>query len=77
MNTATVSIQREAAKVRIHTCEGANTYFKNNSQKTFPVFARVRIQAPHAFAQKLTPLDVFPACIGWFVPGGTLAKVSR
>ena len=32
VNTATVSIQTEGAKVRIHICEGANTYFKNNSQ---------------------------------------------
>ena len=38
-------------------------------QKYFPVFARVRIQAPHAFAQKKIPQEVFPACIG-FVPGG-------
>ena len=38
-------------------------------QKYFPVFTLVRIQAPHAFAQKLIPQDFFPACIG-FVPGG-------
>ena len=38
-------------------------------QKSFPVFARVRIQAPHVFAQKLIPQEFFPACIG-FVPGG-------
>ena len=38
-------------------------------QKYFPVVARVRIQAPHAFTQKLIPQDFFPACIG-FVPGG-------
>ena len=37
-------------------------------QKYFPVFARVRIQAPHVFAQKLIPQEFFPACIG-FVPG--------
>ena len=36
----------------------------------FPVFARVRIQALHVFAQKLIPQEFFPACIG-FVPGGT------
>ena len=45
-------------------------------QKYFPVFARVRIQAPHVFAQKLIPQEFFPACIG-FVPGGTPAKASR
>ena len=38
--------------------------------KYFPVFARVRIQAPHVFTQKLIPQEFFPACIG-FVPGGT------
>ena len=27
--------------------------------KYFPVFARVRIQAPHAFAQKVIPQDSF------------------
>ena len=36
-------------------------------QKVFPVFARVWIQAPHVFAQKLIPQEFFPACIG-FVP---------
>ena len=38
--------------------------------KYLPVFARVQIQAPHVFAQKLVPPEYFPACIG-FVPGGT------
>ena len=38
-------------------------------RKYFPVFAQVRIQAPHVFAQNLIPQEVFPACIG-FVPGG-------
>ena len=47
---------------------------KMSSQKYFPVFARVRIQAPHVFTQKLLPQEKFPACIG-FVPGGTLAAV--
>ena len=31
----TVSPQRKGAKVRIHICEGANTYLKNNSSKIF------------------------------------------
>ena len=70
--TATVSIRRDGAKVRIQNCEGANTYFKNNSSKIFSVLARVRIQAPHVFVQKLIPQDFFPACIG-FVPGGNLS----
>ena len=38
-------------------------------QMYFPVFARVRIQAPHVFAQKFVAQDFFPASIG-FVPGG-------
>ena len=38
-------------------------------QKDFPLFVRVRIQAPHVFSQKLVPQDLFPACIG-FLPGG-------
>ena len=42
---------------------------KMTPQKYFPVFTRVRIQAPHVFAEKLIPQEFFPACIG-FVPGG-------
>ena len=76
MNTATVSTQREGAKVRIHICEGANTYFKNNSSKQFPVFARVQIQAPYVFTQKLIPQELFPACIG-FVPGCSFKQTLR
>ena len=37
-------------------------------QTYFPVFARVRLQTPHVFVQKLVPQKCFPACIG-FVPG--------
>ena len=44
---------------------------KMTPQKYFPVFARVRIQAPHVFAKKLIPQEFFPACIG-FVPGGNV-----
>ena len=44
---------------------------KMTPQKYFPVFARVRIQAPHVSAEKLIPQEFFPACIG-FVPGGTM-----
>ena len=51
-NAATVSIQTEGAKVRIHIRKSANTYFKNNSSNILPVFARVRIQVSHVFAQK-------------------------
>ena len=50
-------------KVRIHISEII-------PQTYFPVFVRVRIQAPHVFTRKLIPQENFPACIG-FVPGGT------
>ena len=68
-NTGTMSIQRAGAKVRIHIS-------KIIPQKYFPVFAFMRIQAPHVFAQKLIPQEFFPACIG-FVPGGTLYHTYR
>ena len=41
-------------------------------QEYVPVFAQVRIQAPHVFERKLIPPELFPACIG-FVPGGAQA----
>ena len=34
-------------------------YAENDPSKICPVFARVRIQAPHAFSQKLIPRDFF------------------
>ena len=62
---------------RGHRGQSANTYFKNNSSKIyFPVFALMRIQAPHVFAQKLIPQEFFPACIG-FVPGGRFRGNSQ
>ena len=36
--------------------------------KYFPVFAQVRIQAPHVFAQKLIPQEY--SCMYWFCEGG-------
>ena len=38
------------------------------SSNIFSVLARVRIQAPHVFAQKLIPQEHFPTCIS-IVPG--------
>ena len=38
-------------------------------QKNFPVFARARIQAPHAFAQKVEFPQTF-SCMCWFRAGG-------
>ena len=50
-------------------------YKENGSSKIHsPVFARVRIQAPHVLAQKLIPQGCFPACIG-FVPGSTGLRI--
>ena len=51
---------------------------KMTPQKYFPVFARVRIQAPHVFVEKLIPQEFFPACIG-FVPeiNASTIKVVR
>ena len=60
-------------------------YFLNNRflfsrgiapQKYFPVFVRVRIQAPHVFAPKLIPQEMFPACIG-SLRGGMLAVAKH
>ena len=63
-NTGAACIRTE-----MNSLENLANMRKMIPQKYFPVFARVRIQAPHAFAQKLIPQDFFPACIG-FVPGG-------
>ena len=49
---------------------------KMTPQKYFPVFTRVRIQAPHVVAEKLIPQDFFPACIG-FVPGGSVEDKKK
>ena len=56
---------------RVNSPKNLAKYSGNtSSQKYFPVFARVRIQAPHVFSQKLIPQEICPACIG-FVPGGS------
>ena len=59
MNTTTASIQTEGAKVRIHICAGANTYFKHDSSKivscicasanTGPACIRAKINSPRLF----------------------------
>ena len=44
---------------------GCEKMFSNSIiQKHVPVFARVRIQASQAFAQKRIPQENVPACIG-------------
>ena len=42
---------------------------KMTPQKYFPVFARVRIQAPHVFTKKNNSLRIF-SCMHWFCAGG-------
>ena len=42
---------------------------KMTPQKYFPVFARVRIQAPHVFAKKINSPRMF-SCMYWFCAGG-------
>ena len=58
VNTATVSMQREGAKVRIHFEKVRIHISKKNPRKDVPVFARLRIQTPHAFAEKLIPQEI-------------------
>ena len=71
VNTATASIQWEGrAKVRKHTCEGANTYFKNNSSKHISCTCASANTGPTCIRAKINPQEAFPACSG-FVPGGT------
>ena len=68
--------------------EGANTLFekvatalrlhiwKTIPQKDFPVFARVRMQAPHILTQKLYSPRFF-SCVYWFRVGGYFSRVVK
>ena len=69
MNTATVSIQREGAKVRIHSCELANTYFKNDSSKLFSFICASATTGPTCICAKVNSSRFF-ACMYRFVPRG-------
>ena len=69
MNAATVSIQREGGEGQIHICEGANTYFKNNSSNVFSCICASANTGPTCMCAKMNSSRFFPACIG-FVPGG-------
>ena len=60
---------------RMNSPKNLAPYSGISSQKYLPVFARVRIQAPHVFVQKLILQEFFPACIG-FVAGGLLSPYS-
>ena len=44
-------------------------YVGYNSSRYYPVFARMRIQTPHAFAQKLFPPSNV-SCMHWLCAGG-------
>ena len=48
-------------RTEMNSLHNLATIRKMIPQKYFPVFAAVRIQAPHAFTQKLIPQDFFPA----------------
>ena len=67
-NTGAACIRTE--RILLKFCQNTREIL---AQNYFPVFPRVRIQAPHVFAQKLIPQEIFPACIG-FVPGGILCN---
>ena len=69
VNTATVSIQREGAKVRIHICEGANTYFKNNSSNIFSCIGRSANTGPTCIRAKIDSPGFFSGMY-WFCAGG-------
>ena len=71
MNTATVSIQTEGAKVRIHICEGANTYFKNNSSNIFSCIRASANTGPACIRAKINSPRIF-SCMYWFCAGGYL-----
>ena len=74
VNTATVSIQREGAKVRIHIYGGANTYLKNNSSNSIFLYWPHCEYRPRMHSHdNLVPQGFFPACID-FVPGGIYWK---
>ena len=56
------------ACIRMNSPKNLSGLWKIIPQMYFPVSARVRIQAPHVFVQKLIPQEKFPARVG-FVPG--------
>ena len=71
MNTATVSIPREGVKVRIHICEGANTYFKKNSSKIFACICASANTGPTCICAKINSSRLF-SCMYCFRAGGYL-----
>ena len=54
---------------RVNSPKNLAKYSGNTSSKIFSVFARVRIQAPHASAQKSNSPRNF-SCMYWFCAGG-------
>ena len=69
MNAATVSIQTEGAKVRIHICEGANTYFKNNLSKIFSCIRASANTGPACIRAKINSPRII-SCMYWLCAGG-------
>ena len=74
VNTATVSIQTEGARVGIsrvgiHVWEGANTYFRNNSSIIFSCICASANTGPTCIHTKInSPRSV--SCMYWFCAGG-------
>ena len=73
VNAATVSIQREEAKVQIHICEGANAYFTNSSLKICSCICATANTTSTCICATSNSSRFFHACIG-FVSGGTLGR---
>ena len=69
VNTATVSIRRDGAKVQIQNCEGANTYFKNNSSKIFSCIGPSANTGPTCIRAKINSPGNF-SCMYWLCAGG-------
>ena len=65
VNTATVCIQRKGEKVRMHICDGANTYFKNNSSNRISCIYASANTGPTCIRANFNSSRFF-ACMYWF-----------
>ena len=73
VNAATVSIQREGAKGQIHICEGATTYFKNNSSNIFSCICVSANTGPICMCAKINSSRFF-SCMYWFLCRGVMRE---
>ena len=69
VNTATVSIQTEGARVGIHVWEGANTYFRNKSSKIFSCICASANTGPTCIRANIN-FPRFFSCMYWFCARG-------